>query len=145
LLASVTVSRAAHLFCYINDANGNIVRLQPNHLSASSLVSANQAIRLPDWMVPFPAYVINAGAKGHEALMCIASDEDPMTRMPTQLNMPALTPITAVQTLDQLRREFESAVGEKHMAAQTLEWNILPPPPQPAAKADAAATSAKPQ
>jgi len=145
IFASVTVSRAAHLFCYINDANGNIVRLQPNHLSASSLVSANQAIRLPDWMVPFPAYVINAGAKGHEALMCIASDEDPMTRMPTQLNMPALTPITAVQTLDQLRREFESAVGEKHMAAQTLEWNILPPPPQPAAKADAAATSAKPQ
>lgn len=145
IFASVTVSRAAHLFCYINDANGNIVKLQPNHLSPSSLVSANQAIRLPDWMVPFPAYVINAGAKGHEALMCIASDEDPMPRMPAQLNTPALTPITGVKTLDQLRQEFESAAGAKHMVAQTLEWNILPPPPQPAAKADAATTSAKPQ
>lgn len=137
IFASVTVSRAAHLFCYINDANGNIVRLLPNMLQPESLVSANTAIRLPDWMVPYSGYVLNAGQQGSEALMCVATTEDPMARLPAELNAPALTPVQGMASLDQVRQQFESAVGADKMASQTLAWHILPPPapPQPPAAA----------
>jgi len=133
IFASVTVSRAAHLFCYLNDANGNVVKLLPNLLHPDSLVSANQAIRLPDWMVPYPAFVLTSGKQGSEALMCVASNEDPMTRMPQELNAGALTPIHGVKTLGEMRKHFETAVGADKMAAQTLEWRILPAPPAPPA------------
>ncbi|NZA03522.1 DUF4384 domain-containing protein [Ottowia beijingensis] len=135
IFASATISRAAHLFCYINDANGNIVKIQPNMLSPESLVSANQAIRLPDWMVPYPAFVLTAGAKGSEALMCVATNEDPMLKMPPELNVPALTRMQGVASLQALREQFEAAVGAGNMAAQTLEWRILPARPAAAAAA----------
>lgn len=126
IFASATVSRAAYLFCYLKDANGNVVKLLPNMLHPDALVSANQAIRLPDWMVPYPAFVLTSGRQGSEALMCIASTEDPMTRMPQELNVDALTPIQGVRSLDEMRAHFEAAVGAEKLAAQTLEWHILP-------------------
>ena len=135
IFASVTVSRAAHLFCYLNDANGNVVKLLPNLLHPDSLVSANQAIRLPDWMVPYPAFVLTSGKQGSEALMCVASNEDPMTRMPQELNAAALTPIHGVKTLGEMRKHIETAVGTDKIAAQTLEWRILPAPTAPPAAA----------
>lgn len=135
IFASVTVSRAAHLFCYLNDANGNVVKLLPNMLQPDSLVSANQAIRLPDWMVPYPAFVLTSGKQGNEAVMCLASNEDPMTRMPQELNVNALTPIRAVKTLDELKAHFDAALGgPQNVVAQKLQWRILPAPP-PAAPA----------
>lgn len=126
IFSSVTVSRAAHLFCYLNDANGNVVKLLPNMVNPESLVSANQAIRLPDWMVPYPAFVLEAGAAGNEALMCVATNEDPMTRLPQELNLPALTPMREVPSLEALREQFAEAVGADNMTSQTLEWRVLP-------------------
>lgn len=126
IFASATVSRAAYLYCYLNDANGNIVKLLPNMLHPEALVSANQAIRLPDWMVPYPAFVLTSGRQGSESLMCVATTEDPMTRMPQELNAEALTPIQGVRSLDEMRAHFETAVGADKMASQTLEWHILP-------------------
>ncbi len=139
IFASVTVSRAAHLFCYLNDANGNVVKLLPNMLQPDSLVSANRAIRLPDWMVPYPAFVLTSGKQGHEAVMCLASNEDPMTRLPPELNPKALTPIRAVKTLDELKAQFEAALGPQNLVAKKLEWRIVPPPPAPPAAAGPAA------
>ena len=136
IFASVTVSRAAYLYCYLNDTHGNIVKLLPNVLHPDALVSANQAIRLPDWMVPYPAFVLTSGKQGSEALMCVAANEDPMTRMPQELNASALTPIRGVGTLEDMRKHFETAVGADKMVAQTLQWRILPPPPAPPAAAN---------
>ncbi|HMN21129.1 MAG TPA: DUF4384 domain-containing protein [Ottowia sp.] len=129
IFASVTVTRAAYLFCYLKDGNGNVVKLLPNMLHPDALVSANQAVRLPDWMVPYPAFVLTSGKQGSESLMCVASSEDPMTRMPQELNVDALTPIQGVKSLDEMRAHFETAVGAEKMASQTLEWHILAPAP----------------
>lgn len=126
IFASVTISDAAHLYCYINDANGNIVKIVPNMLQPASQVTANLAIRLPDWMVPYPAFVLTSGRQGSEALMCVASREDPMIRMPQELNAEALTPIRGVASLDELRAQFEAAAGPGNLAWDKLEWNILP-------------------
>ncbi len=132
IFTSATVSRAAHLFCYLRDANGNLVKLLPNMVNPDSLVSANQAVRLPDWMVPYPAFVLEAGAPGDEALMCLASNEDPMTRLPQELNVPALTPLRGVPSLEALREQFTAAVGADNLASQTLEWRVLPRRERPA-------------
>ena len=147
VFTSATVSRAAHMFCYLRDSNGNVVKLLPNLVNPNSLVSANQAIRLPDWMVPYPAFVMEAGAPGNEALMCMATNEDPMTRLPQEMNVPALTPLRGVSSLEALRDQFTAAVGAGNIASQTLEWRVLPRRERPAAaapsngaaKADAAA------
>ena len=143
VFASVTVSRAAHLFCYLNDANGNVVKLLPNRLNPDSLVSANQAVRLPDWMVPYPAFVMTTGAVGVEALMCLASKDDPMPRLPAELNAPPLTPLRGVTTLDELRQHFATAVGAGDLASDTLQWRVLPRHDHPAAAASGAAAAAK--
>ena len=137
IFASVSVSRAAYLYCYLNDANGNVVKLLPNMLHPSALVSANQAVRLPDWMVPYPAFVLTAGRQGHEQLMCVATNEDAMTRLPTELHVDALTVMPSVTSIDELRSRFEDAIGVENMATQTLQWNILPQAQgQPAAAAN---------
>ena len=126
IFTSATVSRAAHLFCFLNDANGHIVRLLPNMVNPDSLVSANQAIRLPDWMVPYPAFVLEAGAPGDEMLMCLATNEDPTARLPQELQAPALTPITSVGSLEALREHFSTSVGAGNITSQTLAWRVLP-------------------
>ena len=143
IFASVSVSRAAHLFCYLHDANGNIVRLLPNMLQPDSLVSANQTLRLPDWMVPYSGYVLSAGRQGSEGLMCVATTEDPMSRMPQEAHTEALTPMQGIESLAQLRQQFESAVGADKMASQTLDWNIVAPPPAPSPSPSPAAGAAK--
>ena len=139
IFTSATVSRAAHLFCYLRDANNNVVKLLPNMGNPESLVSANQAIRLPDWMVPYPAFVLEAGAKGNEALMCMATNEDPMARLPQELQVPALTPVKGVGSLEALRDHFTAAVGAGNITSQTLEWRVLPAHPKPAANGNGGA------
>lgn len=89
-------------------------------------MSANKAIRLPDCMVSYPAFVLTSGRQGSESLMCVATTEDPMTRMPQELNVEALTPIQGLCSLNEMRAYFEVAAGANKMASQTLEWHILP-------------------
>lgn len=125
IFASVALSRAAHLMCYVHDSNGNIVKLFPNMVQPESLVSSNLTIRLPDWMVPYPAFILSAGQRGHESLMCAASDEDPATRLPAELNVDALTVIHEVDSLDTLREQLQRAVAPAELAVQTLDWRIL--------------------
>lgn len=132
IFASATVSRAAHLFCYLHDSNGNVVRIQPNMANPSTLVSANQAIRLPDWMVPYPAFVLEAGMQGRESLMCVATPQDPLPRLPAELQGPSLRPIQRMPGLQAVLDHFIAAVGADNVASQKLEWRVLPRAPQPA-------------
>ena len=37
------------------------MRLLPNALQPHSLVSANNAVRIPDWMAPNPGFILDAG------------------------------------------------------------------------------------
>ncbi|MDO5623566.1 MAG: DUF4384 domain-containing protein [Pseudomonadota bacterium] len=141
IFTSATVSRASHLFCYLRDASGNVVRLLPNMVNPDSLVSANQAVRLPDWMVPYPAFILEAGAQGEESLVCLASHEDPMTRLPQALHAPALTPIKGYNDLQAVRTQFESALGAGNVVTETLNWRVLPRRERPAAAAPTAAAA----
>lgn len=126
LFTSVTVSRSAYLYCYLQDANKNVIRLLPNMVNQEALVSANQAIRLPDWMVPYPAFIMEARAVGNESLMCLASAKDPYPHLPPAYQVPALTVIQDIHDLSQVREHFSAAVGSDELSADSLNWRVTP-------------------
>ena len=88
IFLSATVSRASYLYCYYADSTGNVMRLLPNGLQPSSLVSANQAVRIPDWMAPNPGFILEAGSAGTESMICVATQEDVAPKLPINILNP---------------------------------------------------------
>jgi len=133
---SMTVSRQSHMACYLASAAGQVMRLFPNPVTPNAQITANQAIRLPDWMSPNPGYVIETSAPGIEETMCIATDTSVANTLPATLNGPALTPMPGVQGLKDVTRLYEAALGADGFTSGTVAWEVGPrraSPPTPAA------------
>lgn len=126
LFLSVRPSRAAHLSCYHASPQGNVIRLLPNMSNPASLVSANQTIRIPDWMAPNPPFVLDTGTPGTESTICLATSEDPATKLPPEYQVPALTLIQGARGIEGIREQFQRSLGEGAIAEQTLQWEVLP-------------------
>ncbi len=133
IFLSATVSRASYLYCYFADSTGTVTRLLPNFLQPHSLVSANQAVRIPDWMAPNPGFILEAGRPGTEALMCLATSREVLPKLAPELQVPALAQLPGVRTLDELRQRFaEAAGGEDAMVTRTVQWTVAPRKAAPA-------------
>ncbi|MCG2657100.1 MAG: DUF4384 domain-containing protein [Hydrogenophaga sp.] len=148
IFLSATVSRASHLYCYMQASNGGMVRLLPNATNPSSLVSANQTVRIPDWMVPSPGFVLDAGQPGEEAVMCFATGEDVLPRLPENMQAPGLAVIAGMSGMDSVEAAFSQATeGGIPVAKQRMQWRVTPkrvvpvaaPAPAPAPASAAAA------
>lgn len=126
IFLSATVSRNAHLYCFMEQAKGGLMRLLPNPVNSSSQVSAHQAVRIPDWMVPNPGFVLDAGAPGQESVMCVASDNDLQTRLPEALQGPGLRPVEGMTGMQSVRDAFRAAAADQGITEQTLSWRVLP-------------------
>lgn len=144
IFLSATVSRAAHLYCYMQASHGGMVRLLPNATNASSLVSASQTVRIPDWMVPNPGFVLDAGQPGEEAVMCFATSEDVLPRLPGNMQAPGLAVIEGMTGMDSVEAAFGQAAEGMAAAKQRMQWRVMPrraaPPAAPATPAPAAAS-----
>jgi hypothetical protein len=125
IFLSATVSRASHLYCYYIDAAGAVTRLLPNALQTNTLVSAEQAVRIPDWMSPNPGFILDAGKPGTESTLCIATSEDAMPKLPAELQGPALTVVKDVQGAPALQQRFLQAVGRDGYVAQAINWTVV--------------------
>lgn len=145
---SATVSKASHLYCYYVDAAGAVTRLLPNALQTSTLVSAEQAVRIPDWMSANPGYILDAGKPGNEGVLCIATASDVMPRLSADMQGPALTVMKDVRGMQTVRERFQQAVGAEGHASQIIEWSVTArkdvPPAAPATPAPAPTASATP-
>ena len=135
---SLTVSRQSHLACYLASAAGQVMRLLPNPVTPNAHISANQAIRLPDWMSPNPGYVLETSGPGKEELMCMATDTDVNSRLPDALKGPALTPIQGIRGLNEVTLMYESLLGSTGFTSGTLAWQVgarrvVPPSSPPSA------------
>ena len=108
---SATVSRASYLQCFLADATGTVIRLLPNQANTTGWVSANQAIRIPDWMSPNPGFIMDAASPGTEGVACFATDEDSTPRLPEALRGPPLKPIPNYRALERLNEAFATAWG----------------------------------
>jgi hypothetical protein len=151
IFLSATVSRASHLYCYMQASQGGMIRLLPNATNPSSLVSANQTVRIPDWMVPSPGFVLDAGQPGEEAVMCFATGEDVLPRLPEAMQAPGLAVIAGMSGMDSIEAAFSQATeGGMPVAKQRMQWRVTPkravpvaaPAPAPA-PAPASAAAAK--
>ena len=52
------------------------MRLLPNPTNPNALISAGNAIRIPDWMSPTPGFIMDATSAGTETVVCYATDTD---------------------------------------------------------------------
>ena len=135
IFLSATVSRASHLYCYYVDSAGAVMQLLPNALQPHSLVSANQAIRIPDWMAPNPGFILDAGRPGTEGVICIATAEDAVPKLPTDMQVPPLAVMKGVQGTEGVLARFAAATGQGAHVSQVVQWTVQPrrpPPPAPA-------------
>ncbi|PWW49100.1 putative peptidoglycan binding protein [Melaminivora alkalimesophila] len=130
---SATVTRASHLYCYFADSSGGIMRLLPNLLQPHSLVSANQAVRIPDWMAPNPGFILDAGKPGQETVMCLATRDDVLPKLPPSMQGAALAPLRDVGSLEELQQHFDAAAGSAGMVTRSVQWKVAPAAPAPAA------------
>ncbi len=123
---SATVSRSSYLYCYFVGSDGNAMRLTPNALNPNAQVSANQAVRLPDWMSPNPAFILDAGKPGTEGVTCAATRDDASPRLPAAMQVPALTLIQGVRGTEGLLQTFENALDKNDYVTQTIQWKVEP-------------------
>ncbi len=123
---SATVTRTSYLYCYFSDAAGNVMRLLPNAITPNALTPANQALRIPDWMATNPGFLLDAGKPGTEAVLCVATVEDPSTVLPPELQVPALTVLKDVKGVQGLQERFTSVLGKDKFVTQMLQWMVVP-------------------
>ena len=149
---SATVSRNSYLYCYFQDAQGGVMRLLPNSVNPHALVTAHLAVRIPDWMTPNPAFIMDAGKPGTEKVGCFASDTDPQALLPAPLQGPALKNMPGYKTLDDVDEAFGKGLGSNSYVRGGIQWQVVPKqravvapaaaPAPTAAAAGAAAASA---
>lgn len=143
IFLSATVSRTSYMSCYMGSATGSVIRLLPNASNPSGWVSANQALRIPDWMSPQPGFVMDAGSPGSEGVACFASGIDLGTQLPPALQGPAFVPVAGMRTLDDVAAALQQAAGAEPVSSQRVMWQVVPrraaaAPAAPAAAAGAA-------
>jgi hypothetical protein len=125
IFASVVLNRTAYMHCYLIETEGNIVRLLPNTTNPNALMSANQAIRIPDWMAPNPGFVMDAGNPGNESLVCMASEQDPIDKLPNTLKGPSFTPIAGFKGVDSITQAYGQALGSDGFTERALKWKVV--------------------
>ena len=125
IFLSATVSKASHLYCYYVDSAGTVTRLLPNALQTSTLLSADQAVRIPDWMSPSPGFILDAGKPGSENVICIATAHDAMPRLSADMQGPALTVMKDVRGTQGVLDRFQQALGSEGHVVQNINWNVI--------------------
>lgn len=139
VFVSATVSRTSHMYCYFADPSGNVMRLTPNQVTPHSLVAANQALRLPDWLVPNPAFIMDASRPGTERVACFASESDALAKLPAPLQGAGLVNIPGYRGIEDIDKAFQQGLGDNGYVKSEVFWKVLPKKAQPAAAAPAAA------
>nr|WP_244146289.1 DUF4384 domain-containing protein [Comamonas antarctica] len=140
IFLSATVSRTSYMSCYMVSAQNSVIRLLPNATNPSGWVSANQALRIPDWMSPQPGFVMDAGSPGSEGVACFAAGTDLSAQLPAAFRGAPFVPIAGMRTLDDVAAALQQAAGAEPVASQRVNWQVVPR--RAAAAAPAAAASA---
>jgi len=103
----VRPTRDAHVYCYLQDESGKIMRFYPNRYARDSLVPAARPLALPGAM----RFQLVMNAKGvAETIACFATPADVMARLPLAAVGTDFEPL-AIGSLDQLRGAFAAAAA----------------------------------
>lgn len=123
---SASLSRASYMYCFLQQADGSVMRLLPNATNPSALISANQAIRIPDWMSPTPGFIMDTTSAGTEFVGCFATDQDISTQLPQMLLTPPLSPLNDIRDLNAIKATFDSTLGQEAYTGASVQWRVVP-------------------
>lgn len=126
IFVSATLSRSSHMYCFLNEAGGTVMRLLPNASNPNSLMSANQAVRIPDWMSPMPGFIMDPTSAGTERIGCFATDEDVTAKLPSVLGAAPLAALPGIGSLDAVTDNFVQALGQGGFTSASLQWQVVP-------------------
>ena len=141
---SATLSRSSYMYCFMQEAAGSVVRLLPNVTNPNALMSANQAIRIPDWMSPTPGFIMDATSPGTERVACFATDEDMAKQLPALLLSPALVALPDVRDIETLTDAFAASSGSDAYTRAMVQWRVVPKRTVPLAAASAPSSASAP-
>ena len=137
IFLSASLSRASYLYCFLHEAGGTVMRLLPNPTNPNALISANNAIRIPDWMSPTPGFIMDATSAGTEQVGCYATDKDVADKLPDLLVAPALQTLKSVTSLARVDDAFTTLGATELYSVAKIQWAVAPkssPPPVSPAK-----------
>jgi Domain of unknown function (DUF4384) len=125
IFLSASLNRASYMYCFLHEAGGTVMRLLPNATNPSALISANQAVRIPDWMSPTPGFIMDATSAGTEHVACFATDQDVTAKLPKLLGSTPLEALPNVRDIKTIKEGFVQAVGEGNYTVAQLQWNVV--------------------
>jgi hypothetical protein len=134
IFLSTSVTRASHVYCYLQEATGNMLRLLPNATNTESLMTADLSVRIPDWINPKPGFILDAAAPGNEAVFCLATDEDVFPKLPETMRGAAFKPIIGMSSKAEVEAVFAQVAGEAGMSQAGVNWKVSPKTAKPAQK-----------
>jgi hypothetical protein len=104
---SVMPTRNAHVYCYLQDENLQIVRFFPNRFRKDSRVEAGRGLQLPGAM----RFEIRMNPSGkQETVSCFATERDVMSDLPAGIAGVDFEPLP-IASLEQLRAAFVAVAG----------------------------------
>jgi hypothetical protein len=124
IFLSASLSRSSYLYCFLHEAGGTVMRLLPNPTNPNALMSANQAIRIPDWMSPMPGFIMDATSAGTEHVACFATNEDVAAKLPQYLKTPALAPLANVPDINNIKEAFSKSLGNGNFTLAQVQWKV---------------------
>lgn len=126
IFLSASVSRASHVYCYLQEATGNMLRLLPNSTNTESLMTADMSVRIPDWINPKPGFILDAAAPGTEYVFCLATDEDVLPKLPEALQAVAFKPIAGMSNKGDVVAAFAQVTGATGLSQAVVSWKVTP-------------------
>ena len=129
---SASLSRASYMYCFLHEAGGTVMRLLPNPTNPNALISASNAIRIPDWMSPTPGFIMDATSAGSEQVGCYATDTDVANKLPALLTEPALKALQGVTSLQSVDDAFKTLAETQPHTVAKIQWLVAPKSAVPA-------------
>jgi hypothetical protein len=123
LVASVALNRQAWLHCYYQDGRGRVSQIYPNPLQPQQPVRANQMVAVPDAGAT-RSFTIDLSRPGQEALTCLATERDPSASLPATLRGPALATLIGINSLSDVQRAYEAALGRQAVGASNVSYAV---------------------
>ena len=125
VFVSATLSRASYFYCFLQQAEGTVMRLLPNTTNPNALMSANETIRIPDWMSPTPGFIMDSTSPGTERLACFATDTDAAAKLPQFLGSLPLIAIPGVRSIDTVVEAFTEKYGREGYTGSSVQWQVV--------------------
>ncbi len=111
LQVSVDVSGPAFVYCYYQDAQGQVSRIFPNRFTPNAALTAGKRINIPPTSSPFDLVMKTAGNR--ERVDCVASRDEIGTALPQDMMMEDLQPMvgkTVAEVIDEFtKRDAKSS------------------------------------